>query len=181
MYHFHGESGMVSHLSKLGMLSEMIFKEAKEDDAILFMDGDAWPIAPMDEFIEDCLRDYSAGAVVRSENNERHAHPSFCFAKAALWRDLGIKWRGGTIGTNQYNVTYPVAVLRENKKEWMGLKRTGGLSNHEVFFSIYGDKVYHHDAGFRLPVSAYCRGKGFNITREESMEMLNSFIEKYKT
>ena len=28
-------------------------------------------------------------------------------------------------------------------------------------------------------VSAYCRKKGFKVTRNESMEMLNSFIEKY--
>lgn len=179
MYHFHGESGIVNHLSKLDMLSEMIFKEAKEDDVILFMDGDAWPIAPMDEVIKDCLSNYSAGAVVRSENNERHAHPSFCFAKASLWRDLDIKWRGGTIGKNQYNVTYPVAVLRNNNKEWQGFKRTGGLSDHGVFFSIYGEKIYHHGAGFRLPVSAHCRSRGIKVTPEHSMKMFNEFLEKY--
>ena len=179
MYHFYGESGIVNHLHKLDMLAEIIFKEAKKDDVILFMDGDAWPIAPMDDAIEKCLQDYSAGAVVRKENNEKHAHPSFCFAEVGLWRDLDIKWRGGFIGKNKYDVTYPVAVLRANKKEWQGFKRTGGLSDHEVFFSIYGEKIYHHGAGFRIPVSAYCRKKGFKVTRNESMEMLNSFIEKY--
>lgn len=180
MYHFFGESSKINHLEKLDMLAEMIFREAKDEDVILFMDGDAWPIAPMGETISECLSTYALGAVVRKENNEKHAHPSFCFAKVELWKKLEIKWQGGTIGENKYDVTYPMAILRNNNKEWQRFNRTGGLSNHEVFFSIYGEKIYHHGAGFRIPVSAYCQRKGIKITNEESAEMLNSFIKKYK-
>ncbi len=181
MYHFFGESGVVNHLDKLDMLASRIFKESKDDDVILFMDGDAWPVVPMDEVIYDCLSKYSLGAVVRKENNERHAHPSFCFTTVGLWRDLEIKWRGGFIGNHKYDVTFPSAKLHLNAKEWLPFYRTDGLSSHRVFFSIYGDKIYHHGAGFRAPVSAWCRGKGMKMTKQESLDMLSVFESRFKS
>jgi hypothetical protein len=179
MYHFHKDSGETNHLVKLDMLADFIVADAPNEDVILFMDGDAWPIRPAQGFIEESLASCPVGAVVRLENGERYPHPSFLFTTVGYWKEAGLSWKGGEIDGKKYDINFISAVLRKRKQEWIRLKRTGGLADHPVFFSVYGDMVYHHGAGFRVPVSTYCAKNGIRIGKEDSLKMLDVFLERY--
>lgn len=181
MYHFHKDSGETNHLVKLDMLAELISSDSSDDEAMLFIDGDAWPIRPMQRFIEDCLGKAPVGAVVRLENGERYPHPSFLFTTVGFWRDAGLSWKGGEVDGGKYDINFIGAVLKKMGRDWTRLKRTGGLADHPVFFSVYGDSVYHHGAGFRVPVSAYCSRNGIRVEKEESLKMLDVFLENYSS
>lgn len=181
MYHFVGDSGQTNHLVKLDMLAEMVADKAEDEEALLFMDGDAWPIRPSQEFIEDGLKKFPVGAVVRLENGERYPHPSFLFTTVGFWKEAALSWKGGEVDGKKYDINFIMAVLKKRGQEWLRLSRTGGLADHPVFFSVYGDRVYHHGAGFRVPISAYCARKGISISKDESLKMLDVFIEKYAT
>lgn len=178
-YHFCRESGEWNHRIKLNMLADLIYKEAQSEDTILFLDGDAWPIVPVEKLIEETLKKYPVGAVLRSENGEKHAHPCFMFTKIRFWKENNLNWKGGELNGKKCDVGYNTRVLESKKLDWQKLRRTKGLTDHKVFFSIYGDIVYHHGAGFRNPVSGYCKGKGINMTKEENLSMLEKFIENY--
>lgn len=181
MYHFHGDSGETNHLVKLDMLAGLISDDSADDEAILFMDGDAWPIKPMQKFIKECLHKFPVGAVVRLENGERYPHPSFLFTTVGFWRDAGLSWKGGEVDGKSYDINFIGAVLKKLGREWVRLKRTGGLADHPVFFSVYGDSVYHHGAGFRVPVSSYCSRNGIRIAKEDSLKMLDVFLKMYSS
>jgi len=171
-YHFEADSGQTNHLVKLDMLAERISSECPDDDVILFMDGDAWPIRPVSEFVSDSLRRLPVGGVVRLENGERYPHPSFTFTTVGFWKEAALSW-------SKHDINHILHVLEARKQDWVKMRRTGGLSDHPVFFSIYGDMVYHHGAGFRVPVSAYCNRTGTNVTKEESLAMLEVFMRKF--
>lgn len=171
-YFYQADSGQTNHLVKLDMLAELICEASRRDDIILFMDGDAWPVAPMNDFIVESLKEFPVGAVVRNENGERYPHPSFTFTTVGYWRDAELSW-------SKHDVNHILHVLEARKEGWTKLKRTGGLADHPVFFSVYGGKVYHHGAGFRMPVSAYCNKSGTKVSKEDSLAMLDVFLQKF--
>lgn len=171
-YFYHADSDQTNHLVKLDMLADLICEASPRDDIIIFMDGDAWPLVPMSEFIVDSLKKFPVGAVVRMENGERYPHPSFTFTTVGYWRDAELSW-------SKHDINHILHVLEARKEGWTKLRRTGGLSDHPVFFSLYGDMVYHHGAGFRVPVSAYCNKTGAKVTKEESLAMLDVFLERF--
>lgn len=179
MYYFCKESGEWNHRIKLNNLASLILKESSDDDVILFLDGDAWPIAPIEELIKDTLLHFPAGAVLRTENGERHAHPSFMFTKLGFWRENNLNWKGGEINGKKYDVGYNTHIIKNKGLDWRKFTRTRGLTDHKVFFSIYGDMVYHHGAGFRNPVSAYCKGRGINMTKEQNLSVMDKFLELF--
>lgn len=179
IYYFCKESGEWNHRVKLNKLAELISNEASSDDIILFIDGDAWPISQIEDLIVETLKDFPVGAVLRSENGEKHAHPCFMFTKVSFWKENNLNWKEGEINGKKYDVGFITKVLESKKLDWRKFKRTKGLTEHKVFFSIYGDIVYHHGAGFRNPVSGYCKGNGIKMTREQNLSMLEKFIEQY--
>lgn len=179
MYYFCEESGEWNHRIKLNNLANLIAKESSDDDVILFLDGDAWPIAPIGELIKNTLSEYPVGAVLRTENGERHAHPSFMFTKLSFWKDNNLNWKGGEINGKKYDVGYNTHVIRNKNLDWRKFRRTKGLTEHKVFFSIYGDIIYHHGAGFRNPISAYCKKEGIRMTKEDNISLMKKFIEQF--
>lgn len=179
MYYFCEESGEWNHRIKLNRLADLISNEAQNDDIILFLDGDAWPIAPIDNVIKETLDEFSIGALIRTENGERHAHPCFMFTKVGFWNENKLNWKGGEINGKKYDVGYITHVLNSKKLKWRKFNRTKGLTSHKVFFSIYGDIVYHHGAGFRSPVSGYCKSIGLKMSKDENLSMLKKFLEEF--
>jgi hypothetical protein len=144
------------HSDKLNHLAIEIAHEAAPDDLLMFLDGDAFPIADPMPLISDGLAQAPLVAVRRAENlGDRQPHPCFCVTTVGAWRDLpgdwsaGYRWqnsegRGVTdVGGNllrqlELSDTPWVEVLRSNRKDL-----------DPVFFGVYGDVVYHHGAGFR--------------------------------
>jgi hypothetical protein len=180
-YKFYKDSGQSNHLLKLDMLSQKILKEADDQDIIMFLDGDCWPVHQMDDFIQESLQSYPLVAVVRPENSEPYPHPSFLFTKVEYWRDNGLAWGGKSLNGKKFAINYTKNYMEFKGDAWLPLRRTGGLSDHPVFFSFYGQKgksmVYHHGAGFRKPVSGFCMKSGVEVTKETSLKMIDEFLK----
>jgi hypothetical protein len=147
----------VSHAARLNALAELIAGDANAEDVLLFFDGDAFPIAPLDEFLQRTLARYPLAAIRRDENlGDKQPHPSFCATTVGFWQTLGGDWRGGTDWTWTNALGWNVndtggkllATLTEKQVEWYALKRTNRHNLHPVLFGLYDDVVYHHGAAF---------------------------------
>jgi hypothetical protein len=151
------------HDGKLNHLALEISHEASDDDLIMFLDGDAFPIADPMPVITDALKKAPLVAVRRPENaNDPQPHPCFCVTTVGTWRSLPGDWSLGASWTGPQGT--PVSDVGANllraleltDTSWIELLRTNGKENlHPVFFAIYADMVYHHGAGFRPPISRH--------------------------
>ena len=64
------------HELKLTLLGDLVARAADPDDIIVFIDGDAFPIAPIGPFLRETLEQYPLVAVRRDENNgDPQPHP----------------------------------------------------------------------------------------------------------
>ena len=144
------------HAGKLNHLALEICHVAADDDLIMFLDGDAFPIADPMPVVTDALRSAPLVAVRRAENLEDpQPHPCFCVTTVGSWRTLPGDWSQGCawpsvdgrrvsdVGANL------LRALELSETPWEQLLRTNGSKLHSLFFAIYGDIVYHHGAGFR--------------------------------
>jgi hypothetical protein len=144
------------HAEKLNHLALEISHVADPDDLIMFLDGDAFPIADPMPLVRDGLSRAPLVAVRRAENvNEPQPHPCFCVTSVGTWHSLPGDWSRGhvwpevegrlvsDVGANL------LRVLELTGTPWVEILRTNGTALNQLFFAVYGDIVYHHGAGFR--------------------------------
>lgn len=144
-----------SHPQKLDFLAQRIAEDADPEDIIVFIDGDAFPIAPLEPVFAE-LEHTPLVAVRRDENfGDKQPHPCFCVTTVGFWTSIegtwkpGVQWMrddgvmGSDVGGNLYGL------LRDRSIEWRALLRSNVNELHPLFFGVYGDCVYHHGAGFR--------------------------------
>lgn len=143
------------HPEKLNRLAEIAREDASADDLLLFVDGDAFPIAPVGP---EVLQGLALAAVRRDENaGDCQPHPSFCLTTVGFWFDVGGDWRRGykwTASTGDQVTDVGgnlLGILREADVAWRPLLRSNVVDLDPIFFGIYGDVAYHHGAGFRAP------------------------------
>ena len=155
------------HGTKLNLLADIICLEAKEDDIIIFMDGDAFPIAPVTPFLKSSFANYPLTAVVRAENlSDRHPHPSFCATTVGFWRKIKGDWKLGYCWTDSTGILVSdtganlLQKLEENSVKWLPLYRSNSLGDHPLWYGIYHSLIYHHGAGFRSPADRIDISKG---------------------
>jgi hypothetical protein len=133
-----------------------ISQVASDSDLLMFLDGDAFPIADPMPVITDGLAKAPLIAVRRAENqNEPQPHPCFCVTTVGTWRALpgdwtsGYSWTGpagrpaGDVGGNL------LRRLELTATPWIELLRSNRTNLDPLYYAIYGDIVYHHGAGFR--------------------------------
>src|SRR5919204_784764 len=144
------------HELKLTLLGDLIAHAAEPEEMIVFIDGDAFPIAPVVPFLRSKLERYALVAVRRDENNgDPQPHPLFCATTARLWLDLPGDWRRGHkwLDAQDQKVTDVggnlLGLLEARGIEWYPLLRTKKVNPHPLQFGVYGDLVYHHGGGFR--------------------------------
>jgi hypothetical protein len=142
-----------THPEKLNALAAVVSKEARPDDHLVFLDGDAFPIAPITPAI---LGGTPLAAVRRDENlGDPQPHPCFAVTTVGFWNSIEGDWRPGYPWTNRlgYKTTDVGAnllgILRSRGIEWRPLLRTNRFDPDPLWFAIYGDVVYHQGAGFR--------------------------------
>lgn len=148
------------HAGKLNHLAFEIGHQASDDDLLMFLDGDAFPIADPEPLIASGLAAAPLLAVRRAENaGDPQPHPCFCVTHVGTWRDLpgdwseGYTWSGpGGKATSDVGANL-LRQLDLTGTPWTQILRTNGHDLHPLFFGIYGDTVYHHGAGFRRPFS----------------------------
>ena len=145
------------HEVKLTLLGDLVAHAAADDEMIIFIDGDAFPIAPIVPFLRGKLEDYPLVAVRRDENNgDPQPHPCFCATTASFWRRLGGDWRRGHTWTNPQGKEVTdvggnlLGLLQRAGIDWYPMLRTNKVNPHPLQFGVYHDLVYHHGGGFRL-------------------------------
>jgi hypothetical protein len=145
-----------SHAGKLNHLAYEIAREAAEADLLMFLDGDAFPIADPMPLIDDGLHRGALVAVRRAENaDEPQPHPCFCVTTVAAWRALPGDWTAGPTWTGaQGRPTSDVGgnLLRRLEASatlWVPVLRSNCRNVDPLYFGIYGGAIYHHGAGFR--------------------------------
>lgn len=150
-----------THPDKLNRLAEVISHEAADDDLLMFLDGDAFPIADPYLLIESGLASAPLLAVRRAENgSDTQPHPCFCVTRVATWRRLEGDWSVGPVGAGQNGPVEDVGgrlleQLELSNTPWTQVLRSNARDLHPVFFAVYGGAIYHHGAGFRRPISRF--------------------------
>jgi len=144
------------HELKLSVLGDLVAHAAEPSETIIFMDGDAFPIAPVAAFLRDKLERYPLAAVRRDENNgDRQPHPSFCATTARFWRELPGDWRRGRTWRNRQGREITdvggnlLGLLEDQGIEWYPMLRSNKVNPHPLQFGVYEDLVYHQGGGFR--------------------------------
>lgn len=148
------------HAGKLNHLARIATAGAHRDDLLVFLDGDAFPIADPMPIVTEALRSHALVAVRRDENlGDVQPHPCFCATTVGTWTDLGGDWSNGwswtnELGEQQSDVGGNLAwQLQHASLDWFPLVRTSGQDLHPLWFGVYGGIVYHHGAGFRRMLS----------------------------
>jgi hypothetical protein len=144
------------HPCKLNHLALEICNVAAAEDLIMFLDGDAFPIADPMPVIAQALREAPLLAVRRAENlDEPQPHPSFCVMSVGTWRSLPGDWSLGPVwpaGKRELISDVGAVLMRTlelSGQSWVPLLRSNGAKLHPLLFAVYGNVVYHHGAGFR--------------------------------
>ena len=145
-----------SHAGKLNHMASEISYEASDGDLLMFLDGDAFPIADPLPLITDGLAKAPLIAVRRAENvDEPQPHPCFCVTTVGLWRKLPGDWTAGpTWPGAQGRPTTDVGgnlwrKLERSGTPWVELLRSNGVGLDRLNFAVYAETIYHHGAGFR--------------------------------
>lgn len=144
------------HAGKLNHLAMEISQQAEDSDLLMFLDGDAFPIADPMPTIEESLAQAPLVAVRRAENlDEPQPHPCFCVTTVGTWRSLPGDWSAGPTWPGpkgRPRTDVGGALLRRlqlTETPWIELLRTNRRNLDPIFFAVYGDVVYHHGSGFR--------------------------------
>jgi hypothetical protein len=144
------------HAAKLNHLAMEIAGEAGDDDLLMFLDGDAFPIADPMPLIERGLSRAPLLAVRRAENaDEPQPHPCFCVTSVGTWRRLPGDWTAGHTWTGpRGRPTSDVGgnLLRRlqlSGTDWVEVLRSNRHDLDPLYFAVYGEAIYHHGAGFR--------------------------------
>lgn len=158
-YHFALCDPTESHEEKLNVLADNICQDSKDDnDIIIFIDGDAFPINSIDVYIQGKINEHPLLAVRRTEENgEKQPHPCFCITTVGFWKKIKGDWSRGYEWKNNDGSSITdvggnlLGILKEHNIDWLPLERSNRYDHHPVLFAIYNDIVYHHGAGFRYP------------------------------
>lgn len=148
------------HGAKLNVLADKIAHEADPQDLLVFIDGDAFPIAPFEPAASRLLAAHPLAAVRRDENaGDPQPHPSFCVTTVGFWHDIDGDWTRGHRFVNAAGTLLSdfggkvMKALEDRGIEWFPILRSNQRDLHPVLFGVYGDLVYHHGAGFRPPIT----------------------------
>jgi hypothetical protein len=180
-YFYSSIEPIKQHAVKLNVLADIIaFASDNDNDIIMFLDGDAFPIKALDSFLTANIEKHKLIAVQRLENNrDIQPHPSFCATTMKFWKELKGDWKKGfEWETPQGEKTTDVGgyLLKELQKrhiDWHPLLRTNRHNEyHPLFFGIYDDIIYHHGAGFRK--GGFSRSDRNEWKKKTMAGMLNS-------
>ncbi len=150
-----------NHPTKLNILADLIYFDSnRDDDLIIFLDGDAFPIGDIVGFVRQKFEKYPLVAVQRLENNgDLQPHPCFCATTVGVWKRIGGDWKQGyewndpqgkpmtDVGGNL------LGILQREGMDWYPMHRSNRVNLHPLWFGIYEGLIYHHGAAFRDPLS----------------------------
>jgi hypothetical protein len=150
---------MGEHAGKLNLLAAEIAQVAEPDDLLMFLDGDAFPIADPMPVVWPRLERAPLVAIRRSEAlGQSQPHPAFCVTSVGTWTAIRGDWSRGHPWEGDLGQLTDVGgnllrALERNGMPWEPLLRSNTVNPHPVWFGVYGSIVYHHGAGFRYPLT----------------------------
>jgi hypothetical protein len=155
-FYYASTDSIKDHATKLNLLAEVVCKsDAKDEDWLLFIDGDAFPISDVGSFIAPILKQFPLAAVQRVENGgDKQPHPLFAVTTVGFWKRISGDWRKGYRWNNDTRSVTDVGgnllgILEKEKIEWYKILRSNKTNLHVLNFAVYGGVVYHHGASFR--------------------------------
>ena len=172
----------------MGKLIDYVLKnfKIKPTDKILLLDSDAFPIAPISDFLDEKLKEYpfvSAQEPMHEWNRNplyKIPHPMFMLFKAKyiIKGDLlyyirniikykNSNWWGGVIKW-----------LNVHGYEYYPLVRSNKVDLHPLYYGIYDDLLYHHWAGSRNMITAPDRLRHKALKRWRIDEPLDDMAKK---
>lgn len=159
-FHYVCDEPIEEHAIKLNLLADIISFQAQENDVLIFLDGDAFPVAPLDEIIKGALLRYPLTAIQRIEHlSNIQPHPSFCATTVGFWKQIKGDWKMGYCWENSNGEMITdvggnlLKILSDANISWLPLHRTHSVGEHKLWYGIYHHLIYHHGAGFRTPIS----------------------------
>lgn len=184
-FYFSTSEPIAPHAIKLNLLADIISaSSAREDDILIFIDGDAFPIADLDALLSDKLAVSKMVAVQRFENNgDIQPHPCFCATTVGFWRRIKGDWKEGYQWKNKNSEGVTdvggnlLKILNELEVPWTPLRRSNRIDLHPVFYGIYDHTIYHHGAGFRKGVS---RAVMANLQLKPRNNLLAKLVPSYR-
>ncbi len=168
-------------------------QELKPTDQILLLDSDAFPIAPISDFLTERLKEYpfiSAQEPMHEWDRDPLyyiPHPMFMMFEAKhilednlteylreFIQDKNDNWWGGVI---QW--------LSERKHKYYALTRTNKVNLHPLYFAIYDNLIYHHWAGSRNMITRPDRlrvgqGRGEKPSKNQKEQLDKIALENAK-
>ena len=161
--HKHKFDGAISGAQhwtySMGKLIDYVLEnhEVKPTDKIMLIDSDAFPIAPISDFLDEKLKEYpfvSAQEPMHEwDRNPLYLipHPMFMLFEAKhiiednltdylrdVVKDKNNNWWGGTTDW-----------LTERGYDYYPLTRSNKIDLHPLYYAIYDEVIYHHWAGSR--------------------------------
>lgn len=89
-------SSSSNHAVKLNLLAQIACNQADDNDILIFLDGDAFPVNDIHTYVNPLLEENDIVAVRRDENNgDRQPHPIFTAIKVITWRNIHGDWNKG--------------------------------------------------------------------------------------
>lgn len=160
-YFFSSFEPVREHPFKLNILGDVIRLSAESDeDIVIFLDGDAFPIADVETYLAEKLPVHKLVAVQRRENNgDIQPHPCFCATTVGFWKRIKGDWKKGYKWQNAQGEWITdvggnlLKQLQDERVNWYPMVRSNRRNPHPVLFGIYDSLIYHHGAGFRYPAT----------------------------
>jgi hypothetical protein len=145
---------------KLNLLTAEMVRWAEPDELLVIMHGDTFPITDWVDPVRRMVAERGLAAIRRDENMEPIPHWSFCATTPAFWTEIGGDWSRGPVWEwighpNSDTGSKLWETLEQRGIDWQPILRTNKVNLHPVWFGIYGDILYHHGAGFRVPMSRF--------------------------
>lgn len=140
-------------------LTEAIVSEADDGDLIVFLHGDAFPVAEWVAPVRAMLVDAPLAGIRRDEEMEPYPHPCFTVARVGFWREIEADWSRGSPWRVREGLSHnDLGTALLDKLEaagirWHPILRSNAWNPHPVWFGVYGGFIYHHGAGFRRALS----------------------------
>ena len=143
----------IHHAVRLNYLASFACVGANDNDKLIFIDSDAFPILPNWVAVVNAnLKANPITAIQRKENlaptrgcsPETHPHPCFFVTTVKFWKENRLSFN--SIPTAGYNIG---EWLINKKLDFTKILRSNSVDLHPLYFGIYGNIIYHHGAGNR--------------------------------
>jgi hypothetical protein len=136
---------------KLNHLALEISQEASEGDLLMFLDGDAFPVADPMALIAEGLERAPLIAARRAENSgDRQPHPCFCVTTVGDWGRLAGDWSDGYPWSDSRGRRVTdlggnlLRRLELSSTPWTEVRRSNPARLDPLYFAVYGGVIYHH-------------------------------------